>query len=569
VFAWLIIINLSYSSYQDTRATDALAEVKVLFPHFYIVIALFAALCIYVYWKRIDNKWLHVALLIEFALMLWWTPYIMSGFVREPDGIWHSGISLNIQSVLSGVPFAFTSYAAGYPGSFLFNKAAIEISGVNVAEYAGWLYPLFYTVIFIFIWYIFAMRFFNKKIAYLSGIIAIPALYYIKIHPSPQTIGVILIFFTLTLLITHEGVISRVLGLIGLFIMLISHPISPILTLIFLAVAYFPKFWPRIKSGIFERRTTIMIYFLAIIIILILFFLFTSLGQYILQYSQRLFDQPLDRGFALILKFLIGSPFIYSEIYLLTQLIHIGYACIAIAILYCIVTSSSQIGKKGIRFKISNIIKKAGYKNGVLLAASLLYIVFTIFLIVITNAFVLIERGLSLFIIFISLFIASNSINLHKSSSGKKNRILNKKNRTYIASSIILIVVVTYPVVSYSIDAYNSFPQSENHGLLFLTSHVSLDNKNITMGSQGQLSAYTEPPTNYEYIYFNQDILLLEPDIIIFRNSYFFYMAMRFNLSFEDNLHTRIFEEVNQLQTYNLIYSSGTFEVFIKDDGSL
>lgn len=565
---WLIIINLSYSTFQNTRNTDALAEVKVLFPYFYIVIALFALLCIYVFWRRIDNKRLHIALLVEFALMLWFTPYLMSGFVREPDGLWYSGVSLNIQSVLSGISFRASEYAVGYPASFLFNRSALVITGTNVIDYAGWLYPLFYTVIFVFLWYIFASRFFNNRSAFLSGIIAIPALHYLKIHPSPQTLGVILILLTLILLITHESIKCRVLGIVALLIMIITHPVSTILTVLFLGVAYLPKFLFEKKKTIFSRKITIALIAIAVIAAFILFLLFTSLGQSIIQYIQRMLSYPLDRGFDLLLKFIVGSPFIYPEIYLLNQLIYIGYVIMAIILLFYLVQSSSKPAKRGIKTKIIDAIRKVGYKNGVLLTTALLYILLIIILVILTNAYVLIERGLSLFILLISLFISSNIIKIQKSSTNNKVKTKNNKYKTVCSTSIVLLVVLSYPIVSYSIDAYNSFPQSENYGLQFLTSDIPLNDKIITIGMPGQLSGYTKPPTNYAFTYKLQSISERQPDIIVFRNTDYFYMSMRRDLSFENNSYTRLYEEVNSSKLYDKIYASETFKIFIKNENS-
>ena len=393
VMIWLIIINISYPTFQNTRNTDALAEIHALFPYFFIIIAFLALLCVYVFWHKIDNKWLHVILLTEFALMLWFTPYIMSGFVREPDGLWYTGISLNIQDVLNDVPFLFSSYAVEYPASFLYNRSILAVTGIGVVDYAGWLYPLFYTVIFIFLWYLFAMRFFDKRSAFLSGIIAIPALHYLKIYPSPQTLGMILVLLSLILLVTHESVKCKIIGIIGFLIMIITHPVSPILTLIFLGVAYLPRFLLEKRKIMFSRKITIILITALTVTVFTLFLLFTTLGQSILQYIHRMLDYPLDKGLGLIMKFIIGSPFIYPEIFFLNKLIYIGYAAGALILLFCILRTSLKLRKMGIKILIRDAFQKVGYKNGVLLATGMLFILFTIILVVLTNAFVLIERG--------------------------------------------------------------------------------------------------------------------------------------------------------------------------------
>jgi len=492
----------------------------------------------------------------------------MSGFVREPDGLWHAGVSLNIQS-LNGIPFEASEYAIEYPASFLFNRSALSITGIGVIDYAGWLYPLFYVVIFVFLWYVFASRFSNNRSAFLSGLIAIPALHYLKIHPAPQTIGVALMLLTFILLITHESIKYKILGIIVLPIMIITHPVSTILTLIFLVVAYVPKFLFEKRKMIFNRKIATFLISVAGVAVVILFLLFTGPGQNILQYIQKMLNYPFDQGFMLIGKFITESRFIYSEIYLLNQLIYIGYAVGTLVFLFYILSPSLKPAKRGIKTLIINLIQKIGYKNGVLLIATLLYILFTVILVVLTNAFVLIERGLSLFILFTSLFISLNIVKIRKSNINKKSRISrirNKKYRNLCSTTIILLIVLTYPVISYSIDAYNSFPQSENHGLQFLTSYANINNKTITIGMPGQLTAYTEPFINYTFTSYTTNISELQADIIAFRNTDYFYMSMRRDLSFENNIFTKLYEEVNPSKSYNKIYASETFEIFIKND---
>lgn len=572
VIAWLIIINLSYSSYQNTRATDALAEVKVLFPHFYILIATFAALCIYVLWKRISNKWLHVAMLTEFALMLWLTPYLMSGFVREPDGLWYSGISLNIQEILGGVPFVSSNYAIGYPSSFIFNKSILVVTGTGTIDYAGWLYPFFYVIIFVLLWYIFGVRYFNRNAAFLSGIIAIPALHYLKIHPAPQTIGVILIIFTLILLITHERVEFWILGIVIFLIMIFTHPISPILAIIFLAVAYLPRLFSERKKLISRYKKVLIIAISVFIIALIIFLLFTSLGQSIVQYVQRAISVPLDRGFSLIARFIAGSPFIFTEIYFLAQVIYFCFLILAVLLIYYLLRSTQNSKPIGIKARMLVTIQKVGYRNAVLLCVALLYILFTAILVVMTNAFVLIERGLSFFILFISLFISSNIMIISK--SGKSIIIKPRQNKSddrlkvVCGVGLIILLVLAYPVIAYSVDAYNSFPRSEDNGLDFLTTHTILNDRTIAIGMPGQLSAYMEPPTSYEYTYYLSSISQRQPDTVAFRNSDYYYTAMRRDLSFEDNGYLNLHSEVDSSGSYDKIYESETFEIFVKNKNS-
>ena len=51
---------------------------------------------------------IHVLLLVLFAAELWLTPYLITGFVRLPDGPWHVGAAMSVPEVLDGEPAATT-----------------------------------------------------------------------------------------------------------------------------------------------------------------------------------------------------------------------------------------------------------------------------------------------------------------------------------------------------------------------------------------------------------------------------------------------------------------------------
>lgn len=561
MIVWLIVLSVSYSAFQNTRHTDALAEIHALYPYFHIVILAFAFLCIWVIWQKIDNKWLHVILLTKFALILWCTPYLLSGFVREPDGLWYSGISSYIQEVLSGVTLPFSLYAVKYPASFVLNGAALKVTNVSIPTYSCLVYPIFCTIAIILLWYVFAARFFDQRSAFLSTLIAIPALHYIKIHPSPQTLGTILVLSTLILLITHSTFKSRIAGTALLLVMFITHPISPVLTMIFIFAAYAPKF--LLKNKFLTLKHKIIIIFGTIVVSGVLLYT-TGFGNDIMNYLQRMTSSPFTQNFEIIEEFIIGTPFIYSRIYILNQLVYFSYFIAAIIILMCTIIPSLML-KKSIRVRLSDSIHKIGYKNAVVIITASLYITFTIVLVMLTRAFVLIERGLSFFILLISLYIASNIYSYESAHKKKKCKLNIMKYISVGGIACLLLVVITFPIISYSIDAYNSYPPSEESGLEFLSTSVFLENKTLYMGSPGQLNAYLSSNPHLTMKGMNSAKL----DIVVFRQSAYYYYSLRMDCSFEDNTYTRFENAITHNITYDKIYSNPTFKIYISQNISI
>ncbi|MCK4794662.1 MAG: hypothetical protein KAV87_63620, partial [Desulfobacteraceae bacterium] len=183
---YLLSIFLAYSVFQNTRLTDPLAELNSLFPLYYIAIALTALSCIGCLIWRIENKYLHLLLLSLFAVMLWFTPYCLAGFVRLPDGPWHVGVAMQIPQVLDGDPVAFSGYAWSSPGSFIYHYAFLNILGMESTTYISLFFPLFCLSMFVLLCYVFVAKFFSQQVAFLSVLIAIPGLHYIQLHPSPH-----------------------------------------------------------------------------------------------------------------------------------------------------------------------------------------------------------------------------------------------------------------------------------------------------------------------------------------------------------------------------------------------
>ena len=127
---------------------------------------------------------------------------------------------------------------------------------------------------------------------------------------------------------------------------------------------------------------------------------------------------------------------------------------------------------------------------------------------------------------------------------------------------IILFLTLSFPLVNYSIDAYASFPISEEAGLKFLANYAPLDTKTLTSTTGYQIALYC--PYILTPVPLRSLSSLDRGDFFAFRLTGYYYVAMREELSFEDNWFTRYQSVVNTSRDFDRIYSSPTTAIFVK-----
>lgn len=206
-------------------------------------------------------------------------------------------------------------------------------------------------------------------------------------------------------------------------------------------------------------------------------------------------------------------------------------------------------GRAGEASELNQILSRHGPEFK-LLALTLVYFLFGALLYVSSGALTLLERGITFFILFgvISLL----SIIMLRG---------NKETMKKISIAILVIIVLAFPVFSYSIDAYNSVPYSEGVGLEHFTQTTDLTNKSVSITMGGQLSLYIDVQTKLSLTLITPQYPLenARSDYIVYRNTGYYYSAMRTNLSFSDNTYLESLEIVEGLDSYNKIYESNTF----------
>jgi hypothetical protein len=554
---YLLSIFLAYPIFQNTRLIDSLAEIHSLFPLYYIaivLIALTAASCLI--W-HIENKYLHLLLLLIFAIMLWLTPYYLTGFTRLPDGPWHVGVALHIPQVLGGDSIAFSNYARSYPGSFIYHYIILNIIGViKPVTYINNFFPLFDVLLFVFLCYLFISRLFNQQVAFLSLLIAIPGLHYTQFHPSPHTIGALLML-TALLLLTKIDVISKVIAIAVIAGIIISHPTTPLLLSIFLMAAV-------VSNVIYTRRVGRTQIILAGILTVCFsgWFFWSQFYSFFapLETAATLSQQVISTKPKVTQEYLMGTPFIYKDIYNLNKVIYIFYAITAIwGVLYIAVRAYSK--KKSIRNWVSNLL---GLNQSETFMVFSILLLFILTFLLAEMAHDLIETGLTYIILALSCLIASAISCLYRYMTNKK--IIHSTVTAYL-----LFLALSFPIVAYSIDAYSSFPKSEKDGLKFLVANIPLNEKTVAMTMAKQLALCTQSSLNQtESVNLHAaqapNLSKTQPDLIVFRSTGYYYAAMRLDLSFKNNRFTNYSLMIDS-NKYDKIYSSSTFEIYSKNMG--
>jgi hypothetical protein len=210
------------------------------------------------------------------------------------------------------------------------------------------------------------------------------------------------------------------------------------------------------------------------------------------------------------------------------------------------------------KWRIHTAITSCDKKQAILVAAAIIYIMFAI-LSGIMNSPDLLERGLTF-----AVLMAAASI----SRSITKSSFWNRQNYCrcqLFPVALMSALAITYPVVAYSTEAYNSFPFSEKAGLDFLAHRVDLTGRTVAIPYEGQLAIYeVDLSSTHFYVLHGPQIWNLEylhPDVFVYRQTGYYNAAIRWDKSFEQNRYSQY--EID-LRSYNRIYYSHSFQIYLK-----
>ena len=550
-FSWGIMTIAAIPQFQNSAATDPLAMVNVLFPQFIGLLLVYVGICFAVLLQTDSPRWLHMLLVGQFALMLYFTPFLLSGFSWSPDSLWHGGVAEYMPEVLSGSTSVLTQYGQSYPFSFLISYFMESVLGIGVFAYTLYIYPLISIIIISELAYTFAARMFNHKIALLSMLLTLPALHYFEPHVSPFSMGTILVFSALILL-TFESRKAKALSFVLIFFLTATHPISPIVFGIYLLSAMLVAFVFRrvANEDDYVPKTSLSPIFFFLGLIWFSWTVFYAMPKYFgVQIAvQNVLNLKFLSKLFLASQFTVGGQsFIFPEVSELSLAI---YAIFLLLFLIPFIWNSIRIlfrrGKTQLTYR--------SYKLLTLSLAALAYAVLGYMLFLSSGERFLLGRGLLFFIFMGSIVIATYLIGLRK---------IKSKVKTLLIFGLVAFLVCTFPLMSYSKEAYNTFTPSAGAGLSFLSANVNLSQENLSMAMDQQLASYADLSKGLKLVDFPPN-MTLAPDVIALRINSYFVLSMRYDLSFQNNSYTRLSENLTVNPFYNKFYSNSKFEIYAR-----
>ncbi len=566
VLTWVFLIVNKSPQYSSLSKIDPLAMINVLFPYFWAILAAFTAICLIVFLHKESPLWLHILLLAEISLILYYTPFLLGSFSWSPDSLWHGGVANYMPSVFSGQKFSLTEYGGSYPFSFLITLAAQRLFSIDIFTYTLYVFPPVCIVLISSLAYLFAARIFDKKVAFLALLFALPSLHYIEPHVSPFATGTILLLASLILL-TYRGAKALALSLTLTIAVILTHPISPIfLGIYLLSVIIVDLFYGKksmmvhslgLLTDFFKekdlRNTKIFFAPLMLVFLSTAWWFWTIYGA---APNYVGVDAPVSR--VLDLSFLTnllntlewttgGQGFIYPSISQLSLVIYGVF-------LVCITIIAVNSLRNFIRYRKTGVNKTVPTLLTLTLTAfasgAMSYMLFSS-----SGERFLLGRGLIFFLLMGSICMAT-----YVASANVKRF----KMKTAIAFIFIIILFFSFPIISYSKEAYNTFTPSADAGLSFLSKKIDLSKNTLSMTNDQQLASYADLTKGLKLIGFPPDMSYQPPDVAVLRINSFYLMAMRYDLSLTNNSVTTLTNDLTQNLDYNHVYTNSAFEIYVK-----
>lgn len=547
---YLLAIRLAYPVFQNTRLTDPLAELHSLFPLYYIALFLLAVAAVLIFVFRINNRGVQILVLLIFGIMLWYTRYYLAGFSWEPDSARNLGVSLRINDILDGTVFHHSGYGSQFPIPAVLENVIFTVSGMSTGAYFH-LIPFVWIIVFVLLLYVFGNSLFSPLTGFLTAFLAMAGMHYMIFITGAHTIGVLLLLTTLVLMF-RTGLKWRLLTVALIIVVVLTHPVTPPLLAVFLGAAFI--------AYISRRTVKAQLIFAGLLVLCLAGWLLwptlSTLAPDALGVTPPASDIPsrlIPRDFHTTILYLFGSPFVFDAIYTLNKVVYGVYILFILAVIGTVI---GRTQRKNISWLVTT--KQLGglsRSQWFLIICSPILVVAAALLAETEHA--LIERGLTLAILTMSGVIASVAVAYWESGGRIFRRVVGG-----LAVSFVLFVTMTFPVITYSIDAYSSFPKSEEKGLEFISENIYMNDKVFISSFSQQIILYQ--PLTKNTLLVNKDNIIENGDVFALRSTGFYYAAIRNDVSFTDNRWLNYKAMVESSTAVNAIYYSPTMQVFLK-----
>lgn len=549
---WIMLMFNAAPRFQEAVGTDSLAMINVLFPNFWIILVAYVGICFVTFVKSNGPSWLHMLLIGQISVILYFTPFVLSGFSWSPDSLWHGGVARYMPEILSGSEIALSSYAQTYPFSFLITYFADYILGINIFTYSLYVYPFIVSLVISVLAYIFAVRVFNHKVAFLSILLTLPALHYFEPHISPFSVGTILVLTSLILL-TFKNRLALGLTFVSVIILTVTHPISPISLGAYIFAYIVIGFLFRRELGmsiVFSRRFLLpLLFFIGII-------WFSWTVFYAMSYYSGIETAVISMfNFNFITRIFQVSGFtVGGQGFIFPQIHQLSLAIYGVFLALTLFPFIGYLKRVLLRIKTAkfNIIM---YDKMALSLAAIINAIIGFLLFLSSGERFLLGRGLFYFIFFGSMVIATYFV-----SSGQ----ISNKTKKILAFVLVTVLVCSFPVISYSKEAYNSYTPSAGAGLSFLSTKVDLSQNSLSMGMDQQIGAYANLSQGLVAAPFPPNMTDgSPPDVIVMRINAYYVISMRYDFSFTNNSYNDLKDDLTVNTDFNMIYANPRFEIYL------
>jgi hypothetical protein len=185
------------------------------------------------------------------------------------------------------------------------------------------------------------------------------------------------------------------------------------------------------------------------------------------------------------------------------------------------------------------------------------------------------ERILLIFILCCSSIAAYGILDPYKGlTKGLKIGKYARRLIVMVLGGGLMLLVLVYPFVAYSIDSYSNYPFSEHLGLEFSSKTVDSSMRIFIVSSESQYLFYR---TDFKITSSDSfsaangsDALnsimtrdLASTDAVVLRSTAYFFFSIRVDHSFESNRYLLLKQRL-EVSGFNLVYSNPSYEMWVK-----
>lgn len=543
LYLWALVS--AQESLLNVRSHEILSLPIALFPLFYVALIIMVTCTV---WASARKDWrIASASALFLGLMIWLTPYVLSFMPRFPVTLFYARAAMSFNQLFSADTTGFTLYAKSYPASFAYDYVLLSVTGIDAFTYARVIYPAVAVLATLLLWFSFCSRVVGRWVAPLATLLAFPGLHYVEFHLSPHSAGVILVL-TVFLLSRLSNRGATVLTMVSILTLVLAHPIAPIIVALY---------WAGIALATFRRQgsSSASLGKIAYVIVAWLGWIF---------FHSVAYGTALVDAYQLVMSDLIGSlqqtvveaggraGNIYPEIPFLHTATVLTY--VLAAVLVSLVAFRHRWTSL-VRILTRDRARLQGRVETQVAVATALFAVFAILLGLQDPS--LRERSLFYFVLFASAFTVSCLFN----RSGLRIR---RMGMLFLVVWICMLVTI-YPLVSYYGENYASPLFSEGTGMNFLSHGIDLNGKTVSMQYSQELVYYSGYKSYDDYGFPPQirNDEFSPPEIIMFRESAFFFFATRIDLSLMPKTYMDSYTSVSSLALYDMVYASSTIRLFV------